>query len=294
MLNHVNHETAHAMIQALSLTEAGSDLVKALEDIRYYHKAADVYDLGYGGILVEAFDEDSDGDHYWEGSVLIPSKRDRLIYKSAAHQDEPVQGALFWGWGYGDDDSGCVIIPRVLGEWAAECALAHATKMKTVHSPAECRPVSCSVDSDSNSTSADNADKLGKMVVTAPVDQINLPGLTKDKWARQKAGEADVARRDTSWDFPSLIMPGYIQDCATVYGVTIGWIDSLDVWPTPFEDCTPETVCDEKSWSYREPVVLRAACQIMSDLKHWEYFDKCSPLQCAKHLFANDFRPVDL
>ena len=280
MFNHVNHEAAHYMIQALSLTEAGSDLVKALEDIRYYHKAADVYDLGYGGILVEAFDEDSDGDFYWEGSVLIPSKRDRLIYESAAYQDEPVQGALFWGWGYGDDD--CTVIPRVLGEWAAECALAHATKMKTVHSPAECRPASCSVDA------------LTQMAVTAPVDQVNLPGLTKDKWARQKAGEADVERRDTSWDFPSLIMPGYIQDCATVYGVTIGRIDCLDVWPTPFEDCTPETVCDEKSWSYREPVVLRAACQIMSELRHWEYFDKCSPLQCAKHLFANDFRPVDL
>lgn len=278
MLNHVNHEAAHAMIQALSMTEAGSDLVKALEDIRYYHRAADVYDLGYGGILVEAFDEDSDGDHYWEGSVLIPSKRDRLIYASAAYQDEPVQGALFWGWGHDD----CVIIPRVLGEWAAECALAHATKMKTVHSPAECRPVACTVDS------------LTQMAVTAPVDQVRLPGLTKDKWARQKAAEADIARRDTTWDFPSLILPGYIQDCATVYGVTIGWIDCLDVWPTPFEDCTPETICDEKSWSYREPVVLRAACQIMSELKHWEYFDKCSPLQCAKHLFANDFRPVDL
>lgn len=278
MLNQVNHDTAHYMIQALSLTEAGSDLVKALEDIRYYHKAADVYDLGYGGVLVEAFDEDSDGYRYWEGSVLIPSRRDRLIYKSAAHQDEPVQGALFWGWNTDD----CIVIPRVLGEWAAECALAHATKMKTVHSPAECRPVSCTVNAVKN------------MAVTAPVDQVNLPGLTKDKWAHKKAAEADAERRDTSWDFPSLIMPGYIQDCATVYGVTIGWIDSLDVWPTPFEECTPKTVCDEKSWSYREPVVLRAACQIMSELKHWEYFDKCSPLQCAKHLFANDFRPVDL
>jgi hypothetical protein len=287
MLNHANHEAAHTMIQALSMTEAGSDLVKALEDIRYYHKAADVYDLGYGGILVETFDEDSDGDHYWEGSVLIPSRRDRLIYKSAAYQDEPVQGALFWGW----NTDGCVIIPRILGEWAAECALAHATKMKTVHSPAECRPVACTVDS---AQSADNADKLGKMVVMAPVDQINLPGLTKDKWARQKAAEADVERRDTSWDFPSLIMPGYIQDCATVYGVNINRIDCLDVWPTPLEDLTPEKLCDETSWDYREPVVLRAACQIMSELKHWEYFDKCSPLQCAKHLIAQDFRPVDL
>lgn len=123
MLNHVNHEASHYMIQALSMTDEGHKLVKALEDIRYYHRAADVYDLGYGGILVEAFDEDSDGDRYWEGSVLIPSKRDRLIYKSAAYQDEPVQGALFWGWGYGDDDSGCIVIPRILGEWAAECAL---------------------------------------------------------------------------------------------------------------------------------------------------------------------------
>jgi len=273
-----NHEAAHAMIQALSMTEAGSDLVKALEDVRYYHRAADVYDLGYGGILVEAFDMDNDGDRYWEGSVLIPSQRDRLIYESAAYQDEPVQGALFWGWGHDD----CIVIPRVLGEWAVECALAHATKMKTVHAPAECHPVSCTVDA------------LTQIAVTAPVDQVNLPGLTKDKWARQKAAEADVQRRDTTYDFPSLILPGYLQLCPTVYGVNINRIDCLDVWPTPFEDCTPETICDEKSWSYREPIVLRAACQIMSRLKHWEYFDKCSPLQCAKHLFANDFRPVDL
>lgn len=125
-------------------------------------------------------------------------------------------------------------------------------------------------------------------------DATHSLGFNQDKWAHKKAAEADVERRDTQWDFPSLILPGYIQTCPTVYGVNIGWIDCLDVWPTPFEDCTPEDICDEKSWSYREPVVLRAACQIMSELKHWEYFDKCSPLQCAKHLFANDFRPVDL
>ena len=93
MLNHVNHEASHYMIQALSMTDEGHKLVKALEDIRYYHRHAEVYDLGYNGILVEAFDEDTDGDRYWEGSVLIPSKRDRLIYESAAYQDEPVQCA---------------------------------------------------------------------------------------------------------------------------------------------------------------------------------------------------------
>ena len=277
MLNQVNHDAAHYMIQALSLTEAGSDLVKALEDIRYYHRHAEVYDLGHGGILVEAFDEDSDGDCYWEGSVLIPSTRDRLIYESAAYQDEPVQGALFWGWGH----DGCIIIPRVLGEWTAECALDYAVKTKRVHSPAECRPVACTVDS------------LTQMAVTAPVDQIDLPGLTKDKWARQKAGEADVARRDTTYDFPSFIMPGYIQDCATVYGVNLNRIDTMG-GPISLSMSTTEDLCDEKSWKYRPPVVLRAACQIMSGLTQWEYFDKCSPLQCAKHLIAQDFRPVDL
>ena len=60
------------------------------------------------------------------------------------------------------------------------------------------------------------------------------------------------------------------------------------------DECTPEAMCDEQSWDYIHPDVLRAACQIMSDLKHWEYFDKCSPLQCAKHLFVRDFHPVDL
>ena len=282
MLNHVNHEAAHLMIQALSMTDKGRKLIKALEDVRYYHRHAEVYDLGYNGILVEAFDEDEDGDRYWEGSVLIPSKRDRLIYESAAYQDEPVQGALFWGWGYGDNDNDCTIIPRILGEWAAQCALDYATKTNTVHSPAKCRPVACRVDS------------AKKMAVTAPVDQINLPGLTKDKWARQKAGEADVERRNTQYDFPSLIMPGYIQDCATVYGVNLNRIDCLDVWPTPLERLAPEKLCDEKSRDHKPPIVLRAACQIMSELKHWEYFDKCSVLQCAKHLIANDFRPVDL
>lgn len=154
--------------------------------------------------------------------------------------------------------------------------------MKTVHSPAECRPVSCSVDS------------LANMAVTAPVDQINLPGLTKDKWAHKKAADAETKRRDTSYDFPSLIMPGYRQLCPTVYGVRIGQIDCLDIWPHMTDECTPEAMCDEQSWDYIHPDVLRAACQIMSDLKHWEYFDNCTPLQCAKHLIANDFSPVDL
>lgn len=174
-----------------------------------------------------------------------------------------------------------MVIPRVLGEWAVECALTYAAKnAQNVHSPAECRPVACTVDG------------LAHMVVTEPW-QVHLPGLNQDKWAHKKAAEADMERRDTQYDFPSLIMPGYLQLCPTVYGVNINRIDCLDC-PHSLSRCTPEDLCDEKSWDYKPPIVLRAACQIMSELKHWEYFDKCSPLQCAKHLIANDFRPVDL
>ena len=54
-VNNVNDEATHAMVQALSMTDEGSKLVKAFEDVRYYHRHAEVYDLGYGGILVEAF-----------------------------------------------------------------------------------------------------------------------------------------------------------------------------------------------------------------------------------------------
>ena len=61
MLNHVNHEAAHLMIQALSMTDEGSKLIKELENIRYYHRGAQIYDLGHGGVLVEAFDVDADG-----------------------------------------------------------------------------------------------------------------------------------------------------------------------------------------------------------------------------------------
>lgn len=34
MLNQVNHEASHHMIQALSMTDEGSKLVKGLENIR--------------------------------------------------------------------------------------------------------------------------------------------------------------------------------------------------------------------------------------------------------------------
>lgn len=42
----VNHENAHRMITALSFTDEGRNIVKYLEDMRYYHRDGESFYLG--------------------------------------------------------------------------------------------------------------------------------------------------------------------------------------------------------------------------------------------------------
>ena len=44
----VNHENLHHMITALSFTDEGQDLVRGLEDMRYYHRDGESFYLGDG------------------------------------------------------------------------------------------------------------------------------------------------------------------------------------------------------------------------------------------------------
>lgn len=53
MLNHVNHEAAHLMIQALSMTDEGSKLIKELENIRYYHRGAQIHHRLLRGLIAD-------------------------------------------------------------------------------------------------------------------------------------------------------------------------------------------------------------------------------------------------
>lgn len=266
----VNHELAHTMIQALSMSDDGRELVHGLETIRYYHYDGDIAHLGYGATMVTSWERDSDDYYFYNGRVLLPGKRDKLSYASGAYKAEPVPGAIFW-----DLNDNCFIIPRVLGEWAAECIMRRSSNAPI--GPSECRPAAYRVNS------------LPGMVVTAPVGE-DMPGLTRDKWARKKAFQTHYERFT---HFPSFVMPGYSQYCETIYGVQINAIDILA--DMSLEGYTAENLFerfdlampDLNSW-------FRATCQVLSEMKHWEYFNTCSALQCARHLVAKDFTPQDL
>lgn len=267
----IDHKVAHNMIQALSMSPEGKELIRGLENIRYYHFDGEVEYLGYGAVMVTSWEEDSDGDYFYHGRILLPGKRDKLFYESAAYQAAPVPGAIYW-----DLNDNFFVIPRLLGEWAAECIMEHSNSEPV--SPKECRGAAYSVNG------------MDGMVVTAPENEY-VPGLTKDKWARKIAFQSHYK----CYDLPSLLIPGYMQACDIVYNASAGHIANVVNYIRDRIFESPEKVVDEDNlFEYVPTNVLRAACQILSGYKHWDYFDTCSPLQCARHLFANDFTPSDL
>lgn len=190
----VDHRAAHAMIAALSIAPEGRALVKGLEDIRYYHGAGYAADLGHGAVYAVAIDED-DPDHDM-GSILLPGKQDRLWYRAAAWRGDTIPAALYWG----PNATGPTLIPRILGEWAAECVVNRSGFDPLT--PAECKGAAYSVDA------------MPGMVVTMPYD-LQLPGLTRDKWARRRAHQ-DHYRAD---DRHSWYAKGYHDYCVVVYDV---------------------------------------------------------------------------
>lgn len=268
----VNREAAYTMIAALSASPEGRELVENLERMRYYHWDGNTYNIGYGASLAIAWGVD-DGAYYVNGTILLPGKRDKLYYKSAAWKGENIDAALYW---YPGADT-YTIIPRVLGEWAAELIISCSDIPPYI--PEECRGVACSVDG------------MEGMVVTAP-GGFTVPGLTPDKWARRKAFQSHYKRDD----FPSIVDPGYMQGCEVIYGIEIGWVDNL-IYGTcgGLKTKTPGQLLDrEDEFDFRPAKVLQAACQVLSGYRKWDYFDTCGDLQCARHLVTGDFTPHDL
>lgn len=261
----VDHGAAHAMIAALSLTAEGRALVQDLESIRYYHRAGKIADLGHGAVLVTAVDEDEPWHEV--GAVLLPGRRDRLWYGAADWLGNEVPAALYWKRGADSP----VVVPRVLGEWAAECIIDRSGYDPLT--PAECHPAAYSVDG------------LDGMVVTMPYD-LQLPGLTRDKWTRRKAAQAHYRADDRhSW-----YAKGYHDYCVVVYGVDADAIDQvIMLCGGVYGGYTPEGVL-----AVTDESTLRAACQVRSGYRQWAYFDTCASVQCARHLVAGDYEPRDL
>ena len=260
----VDHGAAHAMIAALSITVEGRALVNGLEDIRYYHRSGYAADLGHGAVFVTAVDED-DPDHD-RGVVLLPGRRDRLWYEAADWLGNAVPAALYWKRGADSP----VVVPRVLGEWAAECIIDRSGYDPLT--PAECHPAAYSVDA------------MAGMVVTMPYE-LQMPGLTRDKWARRKAEQEHYARDGMCLQH----VKGFFDGCVVLYGA-----EAYDVSRAMRLSSGSYGYGPEQLMALFIPSVLRAACQVASDYLSWQYFDTCPPVQCARHLYTGDYAPRDL
>lgn len=265
----VNHELAHSYIAALSCTKEGAELVQALEAVRYYHSEGRIAQLGGGSMLVTAID--AYDDDIVMGIVLLPGKKDKLTYQSADWCDNTIKGALFWK----DYHSYPVMIPYELAQWAAECIIE-----RSEHEPV---PTWCT------KPLFNSVDTMPGMYVRLPLG-LKLPGLTVDKYARRKATQTQCDNKEAS-----TAVKGYSAAAHIVYGVEAGDIDFMLTLVFEVATWTPEGLIDSCGFFSTEPeCVLRAACQVFSGYAHWEYFNTCSPVQCARHIAAWDFSPEDI
>ena len=128
------------------------------------------------------------------------------------------------------------------------------------------------------------------MCVRLPLG-LKLPGLTADKYARRKATQPHYEKHT----LVGFGIHGYSPSCPVVYGVDAGDIDFMLTLVFEVATWTPEGLLTSYGFFDAEPEhVLRAACQVFSGYAHWEYFNTCSPVQCARHIAAWDFTPEDI
>ena len=264
----VNHELAHSYIAALSCTKEGAELVQALEAVRYYHSEGRIAQLGGGSMLVTAVDAYDDGDV--KGLVLLPGKKDKLMYKSADWLDNTIKGALFWK----DYHSYPVMIPYVLAEWAVQCIVEYSD-----YEPVPIRytkPVLHSVDT------------IPHMYVRLPWG-LKLPGLNADKYARRKATQSHYTK-GVQYTFE---MSDYMPGCPIIYGARARDVD-YTIRCVNESDTTIENLMSPFHWPHLSENEARAACQVLSDYKAWAYFDSCSFEQLIRHLQKQVFKGVDV
>lgn len=219
-------------------------------------------------MLVTAVDAYDDGDV--KGLVLLPGTKDKLTYQSADWLDNTIRGALFWK----DYHSYPVVIPYVLAEWAVQCIVEYSD-----YEPVSIRyakPVIHSVDT------------IPHMYVRLPLG-LKLPGLTVDKYARRKATQPHYTK-GVQYTFE---MSDYMPGCPIIYGARARDIDYA-IRCVNESDTPIENLMSSFHWPPLSENEARAACQVLSDYKAWEYFDTCSCYQCAKHLIENNFTPKDI
>lgn len=99
----VNHELVNNIITGLSFTDEGRDLVKHLEDMRYYHRDGESFYLGDGARLIISWNENpSYDDNKIIGVVYLPGTKNGkpghecLFINKACWPHNATEAALFW------------------------------------------------------------------------------------------------------------------------------------------------------------------------------------------------------
>lgn len=277
MTHEVDHALAHIYIAALSCTKDGRELIEALENVRYYHSEGKIADLGHDGVFVAAVDA-YDGEEEM-GAILLPGTKDRLTYQTADFLDNSIKGALFWQ----NSHSYPVVIPYVLGEWAAECIIERSD-----YSPIPVRDTKPILN---------RIDIMPDMYVRMPKG-LQLPGLTQDKHAKRKAVKpqgyvAEPGYHITHFVFQDPIVEGYGYNAHVLYGVSGGDIAyALDVVDALDVDDIDDILTGNHIFNV-EPEAWRAICQLKSNLEHWAYFDACTLNQCVKHVIEGNYDPEE-
>lgn len=266
------------MLDALSLTEEGREIAHDLNGLRHDYEDGTVHDLGRGGVLVVV--EDQDGNEV--AAVLVPGRRDGLWYAAPAWGggERRAEGALYWPMDCRPSERTPTMIPRALAEWAVSAIVEQEDEPVL---PCETRPVSCAVEG------------MVGMAVTVPTG-MGLTGITPDPCARRIArlceqdwefyymlsGEDDDSAAEDWDDEEEEVLPGY-GAMAPMMGTRVQTIRLL------LEDARGT----EREWliANRSTVELRAACQVGSGMRGWEYFASCSHGSLQEHLRLRDFTP---
>ena len=268
------------MLDALSLTEEGQAIAHDLNGLHYDYEDGTVHDLGRGGVLVVV--EDQNGNEV--AAVLLPSRRDGLWYSAPAVNggERRAEGALYWPMDCRPSERTPTMIPRALAEWAVSAIVEQDDEPVL---PCETRPVAHSVEG------------MKGMAVTVPTG-MGLTGITPDPCARR------IARLcEQDWDFYYTLSGEDDEDAVE------DWEDEddeEDVLPgygamAPMMGTRVQTIrllleearSAEREWliANRSTGELRAACQVGSGMREWEYFASCSHGSLQEHLRLMDFTP---
>lgn len=324
-----------SIIAAMSTSKDGWHLSCDLDNIRNDGKIVAAFHVGYGDTLyvlaMGNYGNDGKSDLV-QGVLYVPGDHPR---SSNIFIRTPmwvrVKGAMYWSfsdtpWPLIKDgkkspdredvsvSSNPAIIPREVADWVID-----ALATPDVLTPAECKPIRFSVNSNANHWEMRVpgeacglwADLGIQLLDGGLLEEIGLSEhgkivsrVLKERW------DADILKRKFAVKYSSdghyvgmifcklrgsLDWVGLkVLDCikghcndANLHGSTVDQV-FFAVMTSMDQPVYPEWRITEGAADYR------AVCNIATDWKHWQYFKQCSDEQAILHVIHRDFTPADI